>query len=108
MHNLGVAAQPRANQDFPVNAVASSMAGQYDRALRCLEQRLAASDVTRASSLRQRIRDAVRDQLRRPAGVAFTDHLALLELSRSAEGASCRLTTNFRHPLRARLGRVRF
>jgi len=72
-----------------------AMAGQYDRVLRCLERRLAASDVTRASGLRWRIRDAVRDQLQRPAGLILTDHLILLELSRDAEGTIRLLTTNF-------------
>lgn len=72
-----------------------AMAGQYDRVLRCLERRLAASDVTRASGLRRRIRDAVRDQLQRPAGLVLTDHLTLLELSQDAEGVIRLLTTNF-------------
>lgn len=74
---------------------AGLLAGQYDRVLRCLERRLAAADVTRASGLRRRIRDAVRDELQPPSGVALTDHLTLLELSRDAEGVARLLTTNF-------------
>ncbi len=44
-----------------------SMAGQYDRALRCLERRLAASDVRGPGGLRKRTRDAVDAELTAPS-----------------------------------------
>ena len=37
--------------------------GQYDRVLRCLERRLAASDAPRNRGMRERIRSAVRHVL---------------------------------------------
>jgi SIR2-like domain len=68
---------------------------QYDRVLRSLERRLAASDLPRARGMRGRIRSAVRARLAPPAGADLTNHLALLRLSRDDEGRSRLLTTNF-------------
>jgi hypothetical protein len=69
--------------------------GQYDRVLRCLERRLAASNVPRNRGMRERIRAAVRHVLAAPAGADLANHLALLDLSRDAEGRNRILTTNF-------------
>lgn len=69
--------------------------GQYDRVLRCLERRLAASNVPRNRGMRERIRTAVRHVLTAPVGANLANHLALLELSRDAEGRNRILTTNF-------------
>jgi NAD-dependent SIR2 family protein deacetylase len=69
--------------------------GQYDRVLRCLERRLAASDAPRNRGMRERIRAAVRHVLAPPDNVDLANHLALLELSRDAEGRNRILTTNF-------------
>src|SRR3982074_1054034 len=63
-----------------------AMEGQYDRVLRCLERRLAASDAPRNRGMRERIRSAVRHVLTPPDSADLTSHLALLELSRDAEG----------------------
>jgi NAD-dependent SIR2 family protein deacetylase len=72
-----------------------ALEGQYDRVLRCLERRLAASDAPRNRRMRERIRSAVRQELKPPENADLTDHLALLELSRDAEGRNRILTTNF-------------
>jgi SIR2-like domain len=69
--------------------------GQYDRVLRCLERRLAASHAPRNRGMRERIRTAVRHVLAAPDNADLTNHLALLELSRDAEGRNRILTTNF-------------
>jgi len=69
--------------------------GQYDRVLRCLERRLAASDALRNRGMRERIRAAVRKVLAAPDNAELNNHLALLELSRDAEGRKRILTTNF-------------
>jgi len=69
--------------------------GQYDRGLRCLERRLAASNLPRNIGMRERIRAAVRDALTPPENADLANHLALLELSRDAEGRNRLLTTNF-------------
>jgi hypothetical protein len=71
------------------------LAGQYDRVLRSLERRLAASDLARNRRMRERIRAAVRNQLTPPANADLSNHLALLNLSRNAEGQIRLLTTNF-------------
>lgn len=72
-----------------------NLEGQYDRVLRCLERRLAASDARRNRSMRERIRVAIREVLKPPDNVDLSNHLALLELSRDAEGQVRLLTTNF-------------
>lgn len=72
-----------------------ALEGQYDRVLRCLERRLVASDAPRNRGMRDRIRSAVRDVLTPPDNVDLANHLALLELSRDAEGRNRILTTNF-------------
>ena len=69
--------------------------GQYDRVLRCLERRLAASEAPRNRNMRARIRAAVRDELAPPEDADLSNHLALLELSRDSQGRSRLLTTNF-------------
>jgi hypothetical protein len=69
--------------------------GQYDRVLRCLERRLAGSNLPRNRGMRERIRTAVRHVLAAPANANLSNHLALLELSRDAEGRNRLLTTNF-------------
>ncbi len=69
--------------------------GQYDRVLRCLERRLAASNLPRNRGMRERIRAAVRHVLAAPVNADLANHLALLELSRDAEGRNRLLTTNF-------------
>jgi hypothetical protein len=61
--------------------------GQYDRVLRCLERRLAASDLPRNRGMRERIRGAVHHVLKPPDNPDFANHLALLELSRDEEAA---------------------
>jgi NAD-dependent SIR2 family protein deacetylase len=71
------------------------LGGQYDRVLRCLERRLAASNAPRNRGMRERIRAAVRQVLAAPDNVDLGNHLALLELSRDAEGCNRILTTNF-------------
>ena len=68
---------------------------QYDRVLRSLERRLAASDLPRARGMRDRIRAAMRAKLAPPAGADLANHLALLKLSRDDESRSRLLTTNF-------------
>jgi SIR2-like domain len=68
--------------------------GQYDRVLRSLERRLAASDSPRNRGMRGRIRAAVRTVLT-PPDIKLENHLELLKLSRDAEGRSRLLTTNF-------------
>lgn len=69
--------------------------GQYDRVLRCLERRLAASESPRNRNMKARIRTVVRDELAPPAGADLSNHLALLTLSRDNQGISRLLTTNF-------------
>jgi NAD-dependent SIR2 family protein deacetylase len=69
--------------------------GQYDRVLRCLERRLAGSDPNRNRGMRERIRAAVRHVLTPPNNADLGNHIALLELSRDAEGRNRLLTTNF-------------
>lgn len=69
--------------------------GQYDRVLRCLERRLVGSDLRRNRGMRERIRAAVAEVLEIPNDADFSNHLALLELSRDAEGRIRVLTTNF-------------
>jgi len=69
--------------------------GQYDRVLRCLERRLAASDALRNRGMRERIRGGVRHVLAVPDNADLANHQALLELSRDAEGRNRLLTTNF-------------
>lgn len=70
-------------------------ARQYDRVLRCLERRLAASDAPRHRSMRERIRSAVAAALAQPDDAELADHAALLALSRDVEGRIRLLTTNF-------------
>jgi hypothetical protein len=62
---------------------------EYDRALRALEKR------THVPGTPSRVRAAVADLLTAKDGVAVSDHLALLQLSRDAEGRPKLLTTNF-------------
>jgi SIR2-like domain len=69
--------------------------GQYDRVLCCLERRLGASDSPRNRGMRGRIRTAVRELLAPPNDADLANHLALLKLSRDAEGGLRLLTTNF-------------
>ena len=69
--------------------------GQYDRVLRCLERRLAASNTPRSRGMRERIRSAVRKELAPPLASNLVNHVALLELSRDEEGRIRLLTTNF-------------
>ena len=73
------------------------LAHQYDRVLRSLERRLAASDLPRNRGMRERIRVAVRAALAPPTHANLDNHFALLELSRDEEGQSRLITTNFRH-----------
>ena len=60
---------------------------EFDRALRSLEKRSRRPGTSC-------VRDAVAELLKAPAG-PFPDHLALLQLSRDAEGRTRLLTTNF-------------
>ncbi|WP_145477610.1 SIR2 family protein [Stenotrophomonas rhizophila] len=69
--------------------------GQYDRVLRCLERRLAASESPRNRSMKARIRAAVRDELAAPDGADLSNHFALMTLSRDNQGVSRLITTNF-------------
>ncbi|WP_453999997.1 SIR2 family protein [Afipia felis] len=69
--------------------------GQYDRVLRCLERRLMGPDAPRNRGMRDRIRSAVREELKAPDNADLSNHFALLELSRDAEGRNRILTTNF-------------
>jgi hypothetical protein len=62
---------------------------EYDRALRSLEKRTL---LPRAPS---RVRSAVSELLQPRQGVELADHLALVQLSRDAEGRPKVLTTNF-------------
>jgi hypothetical protein len=62
---------------------------EYDRALRSLEKR------TQGPGTPSRVRIAVAKLLAARDGVAVPDHLALLQLSRDAEGRPKLLTTNF-------------
>jgi SIR2-like domain len=68
---------------------------EYDRVLRCLERRLAPSDLRRQQPMRDRIRSAVRQALSPPKNAELVNHLALLDLSLDAEGRPRVLTTNF-------------
>jgi hypothetical protein len=78
-----------------VMAADGSLKGQYDRVLRSLERRLAASNVARAQGMRDRMQAAVRASLVPPPGVDLSHHAALLSLSRGAEGQTRLATTNF-------------
>ncbi len=69
--------------------------GQFDRALRSLERRLAAADRPRSQGMRERIRAAVHEALAPAPGADLGNHLALLELSRDAESRVRLTTTNF-------------
>ena len=71
-----------------------SLHGQYDRALRALERRLGADDRRESAALRQRMRDAIDEQLRFESNADLSNHLALLELSRGSDGSIRLLTTN--------------
>jgi hypothetical protein len=71
------------------------VANQYDRLLRILERRLAASDLPQGRGMWERIRSAVRRVLMPPDGANLSSHLALLELSRDQEGQPRIVTTNF-------------
>lgn len=62
--------------------------GEFDRALRSLEKR------THLPKTTSRVRDAVARHLAPPSG-SFSEHLALLQLSRDLEGRPKLLTTNF-------------
>jgi hypothetical protein len=77
--------ESRADEPAERNAMASN---EYDRALRSLEKR------THRPRTESRVRDAVAHLLAAPSG-PFPDHLALLQLSRDAEGRPRLLTTNF-------------
>lgn len=68
---------------------------QYDRVLRCLERRLAASNLPRNRNMRERIRGAVSAALMPPEDVDLRNHAALLALSRDVDGRHRLLTTNF-------------
>lgn len=78
-----------------VMRVGGRLAGQFDRVLRSLERRLAANNVSRASGMRARVRSAVRQALAPPDNVDFSNHYALLKLSRDTEGRIRLITTNF-------------
>lgn len=71
------------------------LAGQYDRMLRSLERRLAASNSGRGHGMRERVRAAIRSALAAPPTTDLPNHRALLELSRDAEGRLRLATTNF-------------
>jgi hypothetical protein len=71
------------------------LAGQYDRVLRLLEKRLAASNVGRAQGMRERVRETVRRALAPPLNPDLSNHRALFELSRDTEGTLRLVTTNF-------------
>lgn len=62
---------------------------EYDRALRSLEKR------THRPGTPSRVRTAVGELLKAASGIALPDHLALLQLSRDADGRPRILTTNF-------------
>lgn len=72
-----------------------SLKGQYDRVVRALERRLAASNVGRTQGMRDRMRAAVRAALATPPESDLTNHAALLALSRGADGQIRLATTNF-------------
>jgi SIR2-like domain len=71
------------------------LSGQYDRILRLLEKRLAASDIRQARGIRQRIRRAIDNNLRAIPGADLSNQLALLELSCGSDNIPRLLTTNF-------------
>ena len=79
--------------------------GQYDRVLRCLERRLAASDLPRRRGMRERIRAAVRNVLAPPENPDPTNHLALLDLSPRLRGPKAAPYHELRHDVRARVVR---
>jgi SIR2-like domain len=74
-----------ANEPAERNAVEAK---QYDRALRALEKR------THFPKTASRVRSAVAELLGAPS-CALPDHLAIVQLSRDAEGRPKLLTTNF-------------
>ena len=78
-----------------VMEVGGRVANQYDRLLRILERRLAASNLPQQRGMRERIYTTVRRALMPPDGADLSSHLALLELSRDQEGQSRIVTTNF-------------
>jgi SIR2-like domain len=89
-------------EDFTLHAAeyegmrpGGALEGQYDRVLRCLERRLAASGSPRNRGMRERIRAAVRRALTLRDDADLSNHFTLLELSHDAEGRSRLLTTNF-------------
>lgn len=71
------------------------LSGQYDRVLRLLEKRLAASDVRQTRGIRQRIRQAIDKKLKATPGADLTNQLAILELSCGSDNIPRLLTTNF-------------
>jgi hypothetical protein len=78
--------ESRANEFAEKNAFERK---EYDRVLRSLEKR------THRPGTPSRVRVAVANRLAAPKGIAFPDHLALLQLSRDSEGRTRLLTTNF-------------
>ena len=74
---------------------AGPYSGQYDRMLRSLERRLAASDTRASLGMRKRLLLAVASHLRVGDGAGLPNHEALLELSRGKDGIARLLTTNF-------------
>lgn len=62
---------------------------QFDRVLRSLEKR------THRPGTKSLVRTAIANILETPVDIGFPDHLALLRLSRDAEGRPRLLTTNF-------------
>lgn len=93
-HRLGEDWEPHpAEREVMVDG--GRLAGQYDRALRILERRLAASDVRKSRGMRGRLRLAVEQELAPKPSSNLSHHLALLELSKDGEGGTRLLTTNF-------------
>lgn len=81
--------------EYEVMRANGQLHGQYDRVLRFLEKRLAASDVPQNRAMRDRMKGIIRSVLSTPQLDSFPDQLALLKLSRDAEGATRIVTTNF-------------
>ncbi len=81
-------------RDSPAENLAMR-AKQFDRALRCLERRLAPSNFPKDHAMREKIRNAVRRVLTPKDSAPLANHQALIALSGDRNGSRRLVTTNF-------------